>query len=140
MIGGQVIDLESEGKDISLETLNILQEKKTGALIEAACVMGVILGGKFDKIPAAASYAGALGKAFQIVDDILDVTGSFEELGKPIGSDSEQNKSTYVSLIGLEESKYTADRLTEEALNYLDEFEDNEFLQDLTKNLLERRS
>ena len=140
MIGGQVIDLESEGKDISLETLNILQEKKTGALIEAACVMGVILGGKFDKISAAASYAGALGKAFQIVDDILDVTGSFEELGKPIGSDSEQNKSTYVSLIGLEESKYTADRLTEEALNYLDEFEDNEFLQDLTKNLLERRS
>ena len=140
MIGGQVIDLESEGKDISLDTLNTLQEKKTGALIEAACVMGVILGGKFDKIPAAANYAGALGKAFQIVDDILDVTGSFEELGKPIGSDDEQGKNTYVTLIGLEESKYTADKLTQSALSYLDEFEDNDFVQDLTKSLLERRS
>ena len=140
MIGGQVIDLESEGKDISLDTLNTLQEKKTGALIEAACVMGVILGGKFDKIPAAANYAGALGKAFQIVDDILDVTGSFEELGKPIGSDDEQGKNTYVTLIGLEESKYTADKLTQSALSYLDEFEDNDFVQGLTKSLLERRS
>ena len=140
MIGGQVIDLESEGKDISVDTLNTLQEKKTGALIEAACVMGVILAGKFDKIPAAANYAGALGKAFQIVDDILDVTGSFEELGKPIGSDDEQGKNTYVSLIGLEESKYTADKLTENALSYLDEFEDNDFVKDLTKSLLERRN
>lgn len=140
MIGGQVIDLESEGKDISVDTLNTLQEKKTGALIEAACVMGVILAGKFDKIPAAANYAGALGKAFQIVDDILDVTGSFEELGKPIGSDDEQGKNTYVSLIGLEESKYTADKLTENALSYLDEFEDNDFVKDLTKILLERRN
>ena len=140
MIGGQVIDLESEGKDISVDTLNTLQEKKTGALIEAACVMGVILAGKFDKITAAANYAGALGKAFQIVDDILDVTGSFEELGKPIGSDDEQGKNTYVSLIGLEESKYTADKLTENALSYLDEFEDNDFVKDLTKSLLERRN
>lgn len=140
MIGGQVIDLESEGKDISIDTLDVLQGHKTGALIEAACVMGVILGGDFEKIPFAADYASALGRAFQIVDDILDVTGSFEELGKPIGSDDEQNKCTYVSLLGLEESKAIAERLTDEALEHLENFEDNGFLVDLTKNLLERRS
>lgn len=140
MIGGQVIDLQSEGKSISLETLNVLQEKKTGALIEAACVMGVVLGGKFDKIPTAANYAMALGKAFQIEDDILDVTGSFEELGKPIGSDGEQNKNTYVSILGLEESKNTAKKFTENALKYLDEFDDNDFVYDLTRSMLERRN
>lgn len=140
MIGGQVIDLQSEGKTISLDTLNKLQEQKTGALIEAACVMGVILGGDFGKIPEAADYANALGRAFQIVDDILDVTGSFEELGKPIGSDDEQHKNTYVSLMGLEESKAAADKLTGEALGYLEIFKDNEFLCDLTKSLLERRN
>lgn len=140
MIGGQVIDLQSEGKTISLDTLNKLQEQKTGALIEAACVMGVILGGDFGKIPEAADYANALGRAFQIVDDILDVTGSFEELGKPIGSDDEQHKNTYVSLMGLDESKAAADKLTGEALGYLEIFKDNEFLCDLTKSLLERRN
>lgn len=140
MIGGQVIDLQSEGKTISLDTLNKLQEQKTGALIEAACVMGVILGGDFGKIPDAADYANALGRAFQIVDDILDVTGSFEELGKPIGSDDEQHKNTYVSLMGLEESKAAADKLTDEALGHLEIFKDNEFLCDLTKSLLERRN
>lgn len=140
MIGGQVIDLQSEGKTISLDTLNKLQEQKTGALIEAACVMGVILGGDFGKIPEAADYANALGRAFQIVDDILDVTGSFEELGKPIGSDDEQHKNTYVSLMGLEESKAAADKLTDEAIGHLEIFKDNEFLCDLTKSLLERRN
>ena len=95
MIGGQVIDLQSEGRDITEETLNILQEHKTGALIEAACVMGVVLSGRFEKIPFAAQYASALGRAFQIVDDILDVTGTFEEMGKPIGSDRDQGKNTF---------------------------------------------
>ena len=140
MIGGQVIDLQSEGKEISVETLNILQEHKTGALIGAACVMGVVLAGKYDKIPAAAQYASALGRAFQIVDDILDVTGTFEEVGKPIGSDREQNKSTYVSVLGLEKSHYEADRITGEALSYLNEFNDNGFLCELTESLLKRRS
>ncbi|WP_124099106.1 polyprenyl synthetase family protein [Ruminococcus sp. Marseille-P6503] len=140
MIGGQVIDLQSEGKDISEETLNVLQEHKTGALIEAACVMGVVLAGKYDKIPAAARYASALGRAFQIVDDILDVIGTFEEIGKPVGSDSEQNKSTYVSVLGLERSRCEADRLTGEALSYLNEFDDCGFLSELTESLLERRS
>ncbi len=140
MIGGQVIDLQSEGKEISVETLNTLQEHKTGALIEAACVMGVVLAGQYDKIPAAAQYASALGRAFQIVDDILDVTGTVEELGKPIGSDKEQNKSTYVSVLGLEKSYLEAERITKEALLHLSEFNDNDFLCELTKSLLERRS
>lgn len=139
MIGGQVIDLMSEGKQVSLDTLNTLQEHKTGALIEAACVMGVVMAGKYDKIPDAARYASALGRAFQIVDDILDVTSTFEELGKPIGSDSEQNKSTYVSVLGLEKSYDEAKRLTAEALECLDSFEDNDFLKDLTISLLDRR-
>ena len=140
MIGGQVIDLLSEGREISIETLNILQEHKTGALIEAACVMGVVLSGRLEMIGQAAAYASALGRAFQIVDDILDVTSTFEELGKPIGSDSEQNKTTYVSLLGLDRSYVEAERLTQQALAILDEFEDNGFLKELTEQLLSRRS
>ncbi|MBQ8107541.1 MAG: polyprenyl synthetase family protein [Ruminococcus sp.] len=140
MIGGQVIDLQTENEEISIETLNTLQSKKTGALIEAACVMGVVLSGKMELIPAAADYAGAMGRAFQIVDDILDVTGAFEELGKPIGSDSQQHKNTYVSLLGLERSKQIASQLTVQALAALRKFENNGFMYELTEDLLERRS
>ena len=139
MIGGQVIDLEYENKEIDIDTLNVLQACKTGALIEAACVMGVILSGKFDMIPYAADYAAAMGRAFQIVDDILDVTGTFEELGKPIGSDSEQNKNTYVSVLGLERSEQIARQLTMQAQAYLKYFENNEFLSELTSDMLTRR-
>lgn len=103
MIGGQVIDLMSEGKTIDIETLRTMDRLKTGALIDAACRMGcVIAGAPREKLDAAGSYAAALGLAFQIVDDILDVTGSTEELGKPVGSDAENKKSTYVSLLGLD--------------------------------------
>lgn len=140
MIGGQVIDLQAENEEISIETLNTLQACKTGALIEAACVMGVILSGKMELIPAAADYAQAMGRAFQIVDDILDVTATFEELGKPIGSDSRQHKNTYVSLLGLERSRQIASQLTVQALGALRSFEDNDFMTELTQELLNRRS
>lgn len=140
MIGGQVIDLQTENENIDIDTLNTLQSCKTGALIEAACVMGVILAGKFDMIPAAADYASAMGRAFQIVDDILDVTGTFEELGKPVGSDEEQHKNTYVTLLGLEKSEQIARQLTVQALGSLRYFENNEFLYELTGDLLTRRS
>lgn len=140
MIGGQIIDLASEGKQISIDQLDMLQRYKTGALIEAACVMGAVLAGKYEMIPAAAEYADSLGRAFQIVDDILDVTGTFEELGKPIGSDSEQEKSTYVTALGIEAAQREADRLTEQALLTLKQFKDHEFLADLTESLLHRRS
>lgn len=140
MVGGQVIDLQTENEEIDIQTLNLLQSKKTGALIEAACVMGVILSGKFEFIPAAADYAQAVGRAFQIVDDILDVTGTFEELGKPIGSDVDQHKNTYVTLLGLERSQQIAKQLTVQALSSLSQFSNNEFLYELTNDLLERRS
>lgn len=140
MVGGQVIDLQTENEEIDIQTLNLLQSKKTGALIEAACVMGVILSGKFEFIPAAADYAQAVGRAFQIVDDILDVTGTFEELGKPIGSDEDQHKNTYVTLLGLERSQQIAKQLTVQALSSLSQFSNNEFLYELTNDLLERRS
>lgn len=140
MIGGQVIDLQTENEEISMETLNTLQSCKTGALIEAACVMGVIAAGRLDMIPAAADYAQAMGRAFQIVDDILDVTGTFEELGKPIGSDSEQHKNTYVSLLGLERSKQVASQLTVQALAHIKKFDNSEFMYELTQELLDRRS
>ncbi|NLZ47006.1 MAG: polyprenyl synthetase family protein [Clostridiales bacterium] len=140
MIGGQVIDLESENKIITVEELNLLQSYKTSALIKASCKMGCILAGRYDMLEIASEYADALGKAFQIVDDILDVTGSFEELGKPIGSDSQQHKSTYVSLLGLENSKREADLLTQRAVELLENFDNNEFLVDLTKSLLARKN
>ncbi|MBR4622323.1 MAG: polyprenyl synthetase family protein [Ruminococcus sp.] len=140
MIAGQVIDLMSEGKSIDITVLNELQAKKTGALIEAACVMGVILAGAYDKIAPAAAYAQALGRAFQIVDDILDVTGSAEELGKPIGSDLEQNKSTYVSELGLDRAYTEAQMLTGQAVAFLGEFEDSDLLRELTIMLLTRRN
>jgi geranylgeranyl diphosphate synthase type II len=140
MIGGQIIDMAAENREISLEELNLLQANKTGALIEAACVMGVVLAGKYDMIPAAAEYAQALGRAFQIVDDILDVTGSFEELGKPIGSDSEMHKSTYVTALGIEGAQNEAERLTEQALLTLKQFDDCDFLYELTESLLHRKS
>lgn len=139
MIGGQVIDLMCEGKEIDIETLNTLQSYKTGALIEAACVMGVILAGKYEMIPKAAEYASALGRAFQIVDDLLDVNGTFEELGKPIGSDSEQGKSTYVSVLGENRSKQIAAQLTMQALGHLSKFENNQFLSEFTDDLLTRK-
>ena len=139
MIGGQVIALMCEGKEIDIETLNTLQSYKTGALIEAACVMGVILAGKYEMIPKAAEYASALGRAFQIVDDLLDVNGTFEELGKPIGSDSEQGKSTYVSVLGENRSKQIAAQLTMQALGHLSKFENNQFLSELTDDLLTRK-
>ena len=129
-----------ENKEIDVDTLNILQTCKTGALIEAACVMGVILGDKLEAIPFAADYAQAMGRAFQIVDDILDVTGTFEELGKPIGSDSEQHKNTYVSLLGLDKSEQIAKQLTVQALGHLKYFEDSVFLTELTSDMLTRRS
>ncbi|MBP1572643.1 MAG: polyprenyl synthetase family protein [Oscillospiraceae bacterium] len=141
MIGGQVIDMMSEGKQISLETLNELQAKKTGALIAAACEMGCVLANAdSEQIENARKYAQKLGLAFQIRDDILDVIGSFEELGKPIGSDKEQSKSTYVSIFGVEESNEICRKLTDEAVEILESFENNEFLKELTLSLLSRKN
>lgn len=142
MIGGQVIDLESEGKEINSDTLEKMDSLKTGALIKASAVMGVIAaGGSEEQIEAAGSFALKLGHAFQVVDDILDVVGSAESLGKPIGSDAVSEKSTYVSLLGLEMSQIYAKKLTDEALANLSFFgEEAEYMTELSKQLLSRRN
>lgn len=142
MIGGQVIDLESEGIQISSETLENMDRLKTGALIKASCVMGVIAAhGTDESKKAAATFAEKLGQAFQVVDDILDVIGNEETLGKPIGSDAESEKSTYVSLLGLEMSQIFAKKLTDEALKSLELFGgDAAYLKDFSQKLLSRRN
>jgi len=106
MVGGQVIDLESEGKSISYERLQTLDRLKTGAMIRASAMMGCIAAGAGqDIVDRAEEYAGSVGLAFQIVDDILDVTADQAALGKPTGSDKENDKTTYITLFGIEKSR-----------------------------------
>ena len=140
MIGGQVIDLQSEGKDIGIETLRDLQAKKTGALIEAACRMGCAVGcGNEAHMIAARQYGQYIGAAFQVIDDILDVTATAEQLGKPVGSDAENQKNTYVSLLGLSASRELATAYTEKAIAALSVFGDHgKDLTMLAQALLER--
>ncbi len=139
MIGGQVLDLDSEGKQIDLDTLKRLQEGKTAALLVAACRMGAILGGGTDEqIESAGRYGYYLGLAFQVVDDILDVTATAEELGKPVGSDDENEKNTYVSLLGLEKARVLAASYTAQAKDALGGFEDGADLRQLADALLTR--
>lgn len=140
MIGGQVIDVQSEGKKISLETMQEMHTGKTGALIRAAAAMGVIIGGNnADNVKHADDYAINLGIAFQIIDDILDCCGDEKLLGKHIGSDAENNKSTYVSLLGIDEAKKQAESYTSLAKKCLEFFGDKaEFLNNFTDLLLKR--
>lgn len=139
MIGGQVIDLESEGKEIDTETLYQTYDLKTAALLKAACELGCIAAGaSSEKRAAAREYAKNLGFAFQIVDDILDVEGNADALGKPIGSDVENEKRTYVALFGLKQAKQDAERYSTAALSSLKVFEETLFLEWLTKKLAVR--
>ena len=141
MIGGQIIDIENEKRDdVDEENLRYMYSLKTGQLIRTACRMGCIAAGADDeKIRLADSYASKLGLAFQIIDDILDVVSTEEELGKPVGSDAENNKTTFVTVMGIEKAKQEADSLTNEALEILDLFPDSEFPKTLTAELLDRR-
>lgn len=139
MIGGQIIDTEYEGKNIPEEMLLRMYSMKTSALLKAACLMGCICAeADEEKMTAAIKYAENLGLAFQIIDDILDITGNEQQLGKPIGSDAANGKITYASLNGLEKSNSYAAKLTENALDSLSAFENTEFLKELTLYLLKR--
>lgn len=140
MVGGQVIDLANEGKEINLAILEALQRGKTAALLVAACVMGARLAGAPpEQENAARIYGENVGLAFQIVDDILDVTASAEALGKPVGSDAENEKTTYVSLLGLEEARRLAADRTAQAVEALSVFgEDAADLRQLAQALLTR--
>lgn len=140
MIGGQVVDLASEGKKISLETLQIMDTLKTGMLIKCAAQLGVLAANASEeKFNCATKYAHNIGHAFQIVDDILDVIGDETILGKATGADELNDKSTYVSLLGLEKSQQYAKDLTMQAVDYLEIFGDEaKFLKDLANDLLTR--
>lgn len=139
MIGGQVIDLACEGNTVDEATLDTLCTLKTGALLRAAARLGC-LAGKADKkmYDAADRYAAAVGLAFQITDDILDVTGDAHTLGKPVGSDAENHKTTYASLFGVAGAKARAIALIEAAKRETDAFSDNSFLVWLADMVLNR--
>lgn len=142
MIAGQVMDLANEGKAVLLEDIRNTDRLKTGELIRVSAALGCIAAGADEpKIKAAEEYCECIGLAFQIVDDILDVTSDAETLGKPIGSDSENEKSTYVSLLGLEKSAEFAEELTSRAKEALKIFGDEgDFLVQLADKLLNRKN
>lgn len=141
LIGGQSIDLQSEGKKINLSTLRKMHLGKTGALFLAAIRSGAILAGASDdKLDALTKYAENFGLAFQITDDILDVVGDEKNLGKPIGSDARNEKSTYVTLMSLSEAQTLAESTVENAVNSLKIFGDEaNFLRELVKFLIGRK-
>ena len=140
MIGGQVVDVLSTEKSMEQDKLDFIYRLKTGALIEASILTGAILAGADDAtVDDMQKVALSIGMAFQIQDDILDVTSTTEILGKPVGSDEKNHKLTYVALHGLEKSREDVRRLSEEALAILRSFETrNEFLEELVQFLITR--
>ena len=142
MVGGQVVDMESEGREIDLPTLEYLHTHKTGALLLASIKSGAKIGGGTDEqIEALTRYGECLGLAFQIADDILDIEGSQEEIGKDVGSDLEKKKATYPSILGMAASKERALELLNIAIDSLKEFDEKaEPLRKIAKYVVERRS
>lgn len=141
MVGGQAIDLNMEHRQVGIDLVQTMEEKKTACLIEAACMMGCVVGGGTDEqIKAAEQYAHSIGLAFQIVDDILDVTSTAEELGKPIGSDMENEKNTFMSLLGLDRCRALVKLLTAQAIEALTAFEgDTSALAEFAEKLASRK-
>ncbi len=143
MVGGQVLDLQAEKTAPDYDKIKTIDSLKTGALIKAAVLLGCFAANVTDeaKLAAAQKYAECIGFAFQIVDDILDVTSDTETLGKPVGSDIKNEKVTYVSLLGIEASKQTVEQLTNEALEALKAFdgEKSEFLKNFAISLADRK-
>lgn len=138
MVGGQVLDIQAESRELTEQEVIDIQSRKTGALINDACVLGVIAGGGTeDQIAAAARFAGALGMAFQIRDDMLDVIGTKEEMGKGVGTDAAKN--TFVRLYGLEKCEELVQKYTDTAISMLDAFDDNEYMISLARSLTDRR-
>lgn len=141
MVGGQVEDLAFEKSGATIEQLRGMYLKKTSCLLSAGAVCGSILAGADEKeLKYAAEYAEKLGLAFQIIDDILDCTSDEKTLGKPIGSDEKNGKTTYVTLLGIDGAKAEAERLSNEALTALCKIKgDNAALRELTADLLDRK-
>ena len=138
MVGGQVLDIMSEQRELTEQEVLDIQSRKTGALIHAACGLGSLAGGATEEqFDAACRFAEALGLAFQIRDDMLDVIGTQEEMGKGVGTD--ETKNTFVKLYGLEKCEELVQKYTREAIKALDVFEDNQYMTDLAKSLTDRR-
>ena len=141
MIGGQVVDVASCGKGLDEAMLNFIYELKTGALIESAMMIGAVLAGATqEQVRTVEKIASDVGIAFQIQDDILDVTSTQEELGKPIHSDEKNEKSTYVTIKGLDEAAKDVERISEEAVELLQSLNlENPYLTWLIQELVHRR-
>ena len=141
MIGGQTVDVELTGKAVPREKLDFIYRLKTGALIEASMLIGAVLGGAAEEdCKIVESLAGKVGLAFQIQDDILDVTGDQEVLGKEAGSDEKNQKTTYVTLEGLEKAKKDVEALSVQAIEDLNKLPgNNEFLENLIRILIKRQ-
>ena len=141
MVGGQVIDMQSENKKIDIQTLKQMHAAKTGALFCAAIRSGAILAGADEKqLANLTEYARQFGLAFQITDDILDVVGDEKTIGKPVGSDEKNHKTTYVSLYGMEKAREDVERLSDEAVKDLEQLPgDHEFLHQLILKLVTRQ-
>ena len=138
MVGGQVLDILSEERMLSEQEVLDIQTRKTGALINAACATGALAGGATQtQFDAACQFAAGLGLAFQIRDDMLDVIGTKEEMGKGVGTDA--NKNTFVRLYGLEKCEELVQKYTEYAIDALSAFEDTEYIVALAKGLTDRR-
>ena len=141
MLGGQCTDVEAVGKTLSREKLDFIYRLKTSALIEAAMMTGAILAGAAkEDVEAVERIATDVGLAFQIQDDILDVTSTTEELGKPVLSDEKNEKTTYVTLEGMEKAKAEVERISQNAIDTLDSLKaENEFLRELIIHLINRK-
>lgn len=139
MVGGQVLDINSEERVLTEQEVLDIQSRKTGALISAACAMGAIAGNATEaQYDAACQFAAGLGLAFQIRDDMLDVIGTREEMGKGVGTD--EKKNTFVRLYGLEKCEELVKKYTDYALEALNAFEDRYFLEELARSLTLRRT
>ena len=132
LVGGETVDIQSEGKEIDKETLDFIHSRKTGALIKASCQIGGILGGgSADQVQSLAEYGQKIGLAFQIADDILNETSTAEQLGKAAGSDRERKKATYPAMYGLDESRRVALQLANEAMESVADFPNSELLKQI---------
>ena len=140
MCAGQYLDMIGEHKQLNEDELNDINSRKTGALLTAACRMGVAAaGGSAEMLDAAARYGACVGAAFQIRDDILDVISTSEALGKPVGSDAQEHKNTYMALLGEKKCMEMIEKLTQQAKNALEgAFEDTKFLCDLADSMVTR--
>ena len=139
MVGGQVLDIKSDERLLTEQEVLDIQQRKTGCLISAACGMGAIAGGASqERFDAACQFAAGLGLAFQIRDDMLDVIGTKEEMGKGVGTD--EKKNTFVRLYGLEKCEELVQKYTDYALDALTVFDDTDYIISLTKSLTDRRN